>query len=255
MTVRDTDQTIPEAFVVQRGSGAALWRQIADYVSQQVRAGQYPSGSQMPTEQTMAEQFSVNRHTIRQAMSHLADQGLVRVEQGRGTFVQESVIDYPIGRRTRFSTNILAQQRDPGGRLLSIAELPAEQAVADALKIPLGTLVIRIERLNEADGRPLNVGSHYFPKNRFPAIGDAYRQTGSISKALALCGVSDYTRAVTRVTARTARNSDAALLQQSVKRPILLSEAINVDIAGQPIEYGVARWASDRTQLVFEPSE
>jgi hypothetical protein len=37
-----------------------------------------------------------------------------------------------------------------------------------------------------------------------------------------------------------------------VTRPILQSEAINIDLAGRPIEFGVTRFAADRVQIVFE---
>ncbi len=236
-----------------RGSGTALWRQIAEYLIVDITQQRYGSGERLPTEQALAAQFSVNRHTIRQTIAHLVDEGLLRVEQGRGTFVQGHLIDYQIGRRTRFSANMAAQQREIGGRLLTISEQPADRAVAEALAIRRGTVVIVIERLNVADGRPLNVSSHHFQKSRVPGMAAAYRQCLSISAALALCGVSDFTRAVTRVTAQVARAEDARLLEQSIKRPILVSEGINLDPAGRPLEFTVTRWASDRTQFVFEP--
>ncbi|MFY0116435.1 hypothetical protein ABTQ02_19100 [Acinetobacter baumannii] len=42
-------------------------------------------------------------------------------------------------------------------------------------------------------------------------------------------------------------------MQQAPTKPILLTEGINVDSAGRPVEYSVARWASERVQMVFEP--
>jgi GntR family phosphonate transport system transcriptional regulator len=183
----------------------------------------------------------------------LAEQGLVRVEQGRGIFVQENVIDYRIGRRTRFSENLSAQHKEASGKLLYAADLPADRPVAAALGLRKGVMVTMIERLGEADGRPINVSSHYFPKARFPEFVEHYRATGSITAALALSGVSDYSRKSTKVTARVVRAADARLLGQPPSRPILMTESINVDAVGLPIEYSVGRWASDRVQIVFEP--
>jgi GntR family transcriptional regulator, phosphonate transport system regulatory protein len=236
-----------------RGVGTALWRQIAERMEKEILEGVRRPGERLPTEIALAEAFGVNRHTLRRAMVALSEKGLIRTEQGRGTFVQENVIDYRVRRRTRFSENLGAERREAGGRLLSIREMPAEPAVAKALGIRPGTPVTVIERLGEADGKPVNVASHYFPKSRFPGIGEAYAASGSISRALAACGIPDYARKVTRVTARTARAADARLLAQAPNRPILMTEAVNVDEAGCPVEYSVARWASDRVQLIFEP--
>ena len=51
----------------------------------------------------LSERFGVNRHTVRRAISTLVEQGLLRVEQGRGTFVAEDVVEFVVGERTRFT--------------------------------------------------------------------------------------------------------------------------------------------------------
>lgn len=238
---------------LSRCGGTALWRQIAQGLEETIVGGGLQPGERLPTEQQLASRYGVNRHTVRQALAALADHGLVRIEQGRGSFVQESVIDYRVRKRTRFSENIAQQKREPRGRLLRAVELQADDAVARALEIRKGGAVILLETIGEADDRPVSVASHYFPKARFPELKTAYEETGSISQALARYGIADYTRKVTRVTARLPRAADARLLQQPGNRPILLTEGINVDAAGHPVEYSVARFASDRVQIVFEP--
>ena len=45
---------------------------------------------------------------------------------------------------------------------------------------------------------------------------------------------------------------EAVLLQQSRARPVLVTEAINADRAGTPIELSIARYAAARMQLVVE---
>ena len=236
-----------------RGTGTALWRQIAERLERDIVSGNRQPGERLPTEMQMAEEFGVNRHTLRRAVAALAEQGLVRIEQGRGTFVQESVIDYRVKKRTRFSENMLGHRREPSGRILAIREEPAEDAVAKALEIRKGTTVIVVERIGEVDGRPLSIASHYYPKARFPTLPEVMRDTGSITQTMERLGVGDYTRKVTKVTARAARAADARLLQQSPNKPILMTEGINIDATGRPVEYSVARWASDRVQMVFEP--
>ena len=234
-----------------RGQGVALWRQILGALEQDI-AGGLPPGGRLPTEATLAARFAVNRHTVRRAMEELQSRGLVRIEQGRGSFVAEDVLDYPLGPRTRFSELIRRQNREPQGRILRIEEVPADAVVAEALQLRRGRPVVLAERLGLADGRPVVLGTHCFSAMQFPGIARLIAADPSITHALAACGVPDYRRQVTRITARMPTPEEAGLLEQSRTRPILVTEAVNVDPAGLPVEVSFARYAAGRMQLVVE---
>jgi len=238
---------------VKRGVGVSLWRQIKEQIADDIAAGIIAPGSRLPTEHELANRFTVNRHTVRRAMKALETDGLIRIEQGRGTFVHEHVIDYPVRRRTRFSENIMAQRRQPGGWVLLSERVAATADVAEALGLAAGASVFMIRTIGEADGRPISVADHFFCALRFPEILEAFEESRSISKAMAQSGVTDFFRKVTRVTARMPDAEEAQLLSQPANRPLLVSESVNVDTQGSPIEYGLTRFAGDRVQLLFEP--
>jgi GntR family transcriptional regulator, phosphonate transport system regulatory protein len=237
---------------LDRGAGVALWRQIGAAIEAAIRGGHHAPGQRLPTEAELAQRFRVNRHTIRRAMEELESRGVVRVEQGRGSFVAEDVLDYPLNARTRFSEIIRAQNREPAGRVLRLAEIPAEPRIAELLEIRTGRMIVLAERLAMADGRPVALGSHHFPAHRFAGILPMLRENPSISHALAACGVPDYRRRITRITARMPTAEEAEVLQQSRSRPVLMSEAVNVDAAGKPVDATVTRYAAGRTQMVVE---
>jgi GntR family transcriptional repressor for pyruvate dehydrogenase complex len=54
-----------------------------------ILAGEFPLGTRLPPERQLANQLSVSRASLREAMSVLETLGLVRIEHGRGTFVCE----------------------------------------------------------------------------------------------------------------------------------------------------------------------
>lgn len=234
-------------------SGVALWRRIAESVEQEIAAGTLAPGGKLPTEAQMAAQFGVNRHTVRRALEELSRNGLVRVEQGRGSFVAEDVLDYTLGPRMRFSEWIRRHNKEPSGRTLDLRELPAEAAVAAGLGIRSGAKVVRLERLGLADGRPVSIGAHHFPAARFPKLLAALRAGAGISEALAQAGVHDYRRQVTRVSARMPTEQEATLLDMPRNRPLLVTENVNVDSAGAVVEFGLSRYPTPRVQIVFEP--
>ena len=87
----------------------------------------------------------------------------MRVEQGRGSFVTEDVIDYTVEPRTRFSEWIRRHNKEPSGRVLQLKETAADAQVAAGLGIRAGSRVVLFERLGLADDRPVSLTQHYFP--------------------------------------------------------------------------------------------
>jgi len=235
-----------------RGQGVSLWRQIASAMERDVTGGAHRPGDRLPTEAELAARFAVNRHTVRRAMEELETRGLIRIEQGRGSFVAEDVLDYSLGPRTRFSEIIRRQNREPGGRILRIAEIAADAALAEQLGIRRGRAVILVERLALADGLPIVIGAHHFPALRFARLPGLLAADASITAALTACGVPDYRRRVTRVTARLPTQEEAEILEQSRNRPVLVAEAVNTDPAGEVVDVTIARYAAGRVQLIVE---
>ncbi len=238
---------------LSRDQGITLWRQIARAVEGDITSGTLAIGAKLPTEAELSARFAVNRHTVRRALEELQRQGLVRVEQGRGSFVAEESIDYEVVPRTRFSEWIRRHNKEPSGQVLEVREVVAEAAVAAALGLRGGARVVRFERLGLADAMPVSLSMHYFPQARLPGLAAALQASGSVTAALAACGVPDYLRQSTRVTARLPHPREAELLRLPRTRPLLVAENINVEPDGTVIEFTISRYPTPRVQMVFEP--
>jgi GntR family phosphonate transport system transcriptional regulator len=112
--------------------------------------------------------------------------------------------------------------------------------------------VVQAVRLGLVDGRPVVLGEHFFSVARFPDIAAALAEDPSVTHALARFGVPDYRRAVTRVMARMPSAEEAQWLEQARSRPVLVTEALNTDPAGEPVEASFACYAAGRMQIVVE---
>lgn len=66
------------------------YQQVIETLSAEIRAGKHGVGSQLPTEWEIGERFAVSRITVRRAMEHLQNEGLVSRKIGRGTFVVDT---------------------------------------------------------------------------------------------------------------------------------------------------------------------
>ncbi|MEM7023836.1 MAG: phosphonate metabolism transcriptional regulator PhnF [Pseudomonadota bacterium] len=238
---------------LERGAGVAIWRQISERIEQELCAGDLHPGARLPTEADLAARFAVNRHTVRRAIADLAARGLVRVEQGRGTFLQDLVIDYPLRRRTSFSANLLAQGREPTHEILDVVDVLADATVAEALALRRGAAVVLSTNIGFADDVPVSYGRSWFPASRFPALADRLRDYTSISATLADYDLADYRRKSTRVFARLPSAGEAEGLKQPPSEPVLVTEAIDVDVDDSPIRYGSTCFAGARVQLTVAP--
>lgn len=248
-----TQATDHESSVTLARDGVALWRRIAGDLRRRLQAGEWAPGARLPTEAQLSTRFAVNRHTVRRALDELVRDGLVRVEQGRGAFATEDLLDYLVEPRTRFSAWIRRNSKEPSSQTLEIVDGEADAAISAALGIPVGKAVVWTDRLGFADGRPVALGRHVFDPARLPGIAAALRTESSITAALCQAGVSDYVRHSTRVTARMPTAQEAVLLRTARNLPLLVCENVNVDLSGQPIEYCLARYPTPRVQVVFEP--
>ena len=235
--------------MLARGKGIAMWRQVAEILESGMTDGTWAEGARLPTEGELALRFGVNRHPVRQGLRAPAERGLVRAQQGSGTYVERPPLTYPIGARTRFSDIVVAQAREPSGELLAETREPASPLIGEALRLPLGTPVIRLETTRRADGVPISWAVSAFPADRFPDVAKVYRETGSFTAAFRAAGVADYVRAETRIGARIADAIDAERLEIAVGRPVIEIDCVNTDLDGRPIQWARARFAGDRVRV------
>jgi GntR family phosphonate transport system transcriptional regulator len=94
-----------------------------------------------------------------------------------------------------------------------------------------------------------------FPVDRLPGIAAALEETNSVTTALDACGLPDYTRASTRISAARATPSHALHLRCREGDPVLHTRSLNVAPDGQPVEYGNTWYAADRVTLTLDHDE
>ena len=238
-----------------RRSGVAVWKQIADTLSTEIRNRAFNTTGRLPSENELSARFGVNRHTLRQAVAALQVDGLVRIEPGRGTFVQHELLDYVLSRRTRFSENLQRQGQLPSKQLLTARAMPAPERAAHELRLDRGASVLMVEMLDEANNQPVGLATAYYPAARFDGLLEMLHGGTCTTDILRHFGVQDYVRAESRITTQMPSEETARLLKQPSTRPVLCVECLDVDMAGQPIKYGETVFCGDRIQLVVNAGQ
>jgi GntR family transcriptional regulator, phosphonate transport system regulatory protein len=230
-----------------------LWRRIADDLAAAIAQGEYAAGDTLPTALALSERYGVHRHTVRQAFRHLAERGLVSVEQGRGTFVTPQRFPYKIGRRVSFRENLGAAAATARGIVLESAVAPASPQVAAALDLAAGTPVWEIRTLNEAGDTPMSVSLHYLEQARFPGLPARVQECGgSYTRVFATYGIARYERLSTRLTARAATGLEARLLRLSDGAPVLHSSGLDGTEDGKPLQLAETAFPGERMEMLIE---
>lgn len=227
-----------------------IWKSIHDTLAAEIAGGHYRPGDRLLTEAELAARFGVNRHTVRQALAALAASGTVRSRRGAGVFVTADPTDYPLGRKTRFHQSISALGKTPARRLTRLETRIGDAQETTALQLPAGTALHVVEGISMIDRQPVAFSRWVFDAGRLPGFLAAM-EGGSITAALAACGVADYSRASTRLTAELAPAATALLLEVAEGAPLLRSEFVNIDADGCPTEYGRTWFAGDRVTLTL----
>lgn len=142
---------------------APLYAKVEATLASEISAGQFPPGSQLPTEDSLISRFAVSRTTVRKAIESLVARGLVEIRRGKGTFVTEPKIRQDLTELTGFVEDMVRLGRNPGARLLDKRPVAADKTVAQHLGVSLGTQVYRIERIRLADGVAMSFDETYLP--------------------------------------------------------------------------------------------
>lgn len=231
------------------GTSPCFWARIAAELTDAISSGRYVPGQRLPSEHVLAEQFGVNRHTIRRSLASLCTQGLVRIARGSGTYVEEFAVDLALGKRTRHRQNLSHAGLRGGLQVLAAKTVHANAAQAAALQVPVRSRLLMLRVLGQTQQQPLHVSERLFPQPRFAGMEAAVRETGSITAGFLAHGVNDYTRRESRISADLPSADVAAELRQPINRPVLLVTSVNVDSEGLPIEFSSAWFAGDRVKL------
>ncbi len=232
------------------------WTKIKEAIERDIEDGVLMPGARLPTEPELQDLYATGRHSVRRALTELAREGSLSIEQGRGTFVlPRPRIEYAIGRRTRLRKNLGAQGIDVAGEALGSDLVPATGDVAEALQLPIGSDVVVTHRLTRADGVPVSFGRLFHDVARFPDFPERRCVLGSVSAVYRSYGVDDYLRGATTVYARPAKTEEVQRLRQHPDMPVMIVRAVDTLPDGTPIAFSKVVWSATRVRFTFDLDE
>lgn len=161
---------------------APLYLQVARELKAEIVGGVYPVGSSITTEDELCKRFSVSRHTVREAIRVLRDEGLVASRQGAGTVVVPPRTTGTDMHQVMSINDLLAFASDARLEIESMKMVTIDNKLATRTGIPAGEewLEVRGYRRTESADAPVS-RTEYYINRAFAAVGRLLqRHTGPI---------------------------------------------------------------------------
>lgn len=244
-------ESLAQQITIDRSSPVPLYFQFAQQLQHLIETGALPPGTRLSNEVAMADQFGLSRPTMRQAMQHLVDKGLLARKRGVGT----QVVTNRIRRQLEFTSLYEDLERDrrlPSTEVLSIETAPADAGIAAALRVAEGSDVVSVERLRLADGEPIAVMHNHLPAGLVELTRTALSE-GGLYQLLRRSGIVLSTADQT-IGARRATAAEARLLDETRGATLLTMVRTARDESGRPVEYGSHVYRASRYSFAMTVS-
>jgi GntR family transcriptional regulator len=136
-----------------------LYFQLYSLLKQSILNGTVANGTQMPTEQQLAESFGVSRITAKRAMDELAAEQLVERRRGKGTHVIYEYAPRPVqAPLIGMLEEIESMARHSEVQVISSKQLRPPAPIAHSLGLAEGARALFVTRVRSRDGQPFG---HY----------------------------------------------------------------------------------------------
>ncbi len=255
------------------------WRprylQVAEDLRDQINRGELPAGEPLPSETVLSETYKLSRTSVRNAIKQLKDWGLVRAEQGRGTYVRaprqrvrRTTERYQWEKdRVRLSEEERrktgATEKDTGLTMDGLTfhaeygTVEASETLAATFGVPVGTRLLhrRYQTSSRQENAPLSLVYSWLPYDLVsanPALLSADNEPwpGGTQHQLYTVGI-EIDRIVDELRARPPQPDEAAILDVEPGVSVIVLRKISIDTQGRVVEVAENILPGDRYELVY----
>jgi GntR family transcriptional regulator len=219
--------------------------EIADYLRTLVVAAE--PGDRMPSDAEICARFGVSRMTARHAVQLLVNEGLVFRRRGQGTFVSPRRVHRLLGSPLSFTESMRRRGLTASSQVLEFGHIDPTPEDVKALDIGGDERPLLLERLRLADGIPMAIERAVITP-RCPDILTEDLERESLHDVFERLGHVP-TRALAKVSARSATNRERDLLELTASGVVLCERRVISDQDEMPLEHTETRYAAERYEF------
>ena len=226
-----------------------LWAQIVDDLRRRLVGGEFET--HFPTDEELTRDYEVSRQTVREAVRHLTQEGLVVRQRGRGSSVNQAILEQPLHSLYSLASTVRAGGIEERSEVLAADWRPAAAEVAARLGVDGGDEVVFIARLRFAGGQPIAWDRSWLRKEQAGALLGADLSSGGLYDLLATCCSVRITGGWERIRPVLPDPADRKLLRLPPHEAAFSIERLAV--AGEtPVEWRRSLIRGDRYSLIAQ---
>ncbi|EIT85559.1 GntR family transcriptional regulator [Fictibacillus macauensis ZFHKF-1] len=237
--------------MIDKQSPLPIYYQIEKDLKDRIERGEWQEGHMIPSEREYAEHYNVSRMTVRQAITNLVNDGFLRRQRGKGTFVASKKIQQKMVRLTSFTEDMKQRNMIATTKVLSFTLMKADSLTAALFQMNEGEEIAEVQRMRLADGLPMALETSKLNLRLLQGITEKVIQHSLydyIEHTLNL----KVGAAVQKLEASVARQHESALLQITKGSPVLLMTRETKLKDGQVFESVKSVYRGDRYAFVME---
>lgn len=226
-----------------------LWIQAVNVIRGEIDRGVLRPGARLAPERELCRQLGISRVTLRKALGHLVEAGVLSASHGRGWYVTQTLPkkEWPNSLES-FSETAARMGLKPHSKVLRAEASPASIDEAEQLAIAPGTRLFRLERIRFLEGVPIALDLTRVPVALVPEIEQVDFSGRSLYSTLSAAGIEPV-RADSTIEAMKADDRVAEHLGVVPGDPLLVMRQHAVGATQLPLFVSTIQYAGDRYRL------
>ena len=234
---------------LDRDSPLPLWAQLEADLRRRIDSGEFEDG-RFPTDLNLTTDYEVSRHTVREAIRHLNKTGILKRERGRGTVINRSEFEQPLGTLYSLFQSIEATGTEQTSEVLQL-EVVTDSDAAAHLEPEEDTEFILLARLRRAGGEPLAVDRAWVPLTYGASLLDVDWSHTALYAEMTRIGAPTPTAGWERLAPVIPPPADRNLLDLPSGAAAFSLERLGMR-DGKPVEWRTTLIRGDRYRFVSE---
>jgi GntR family transcriptional regulator len=219
--------------------------EIAADLRKRVEAGEFSAGGVLPSEADLTRAYGASRVTVRRALESLREVGLIDSRQGFGWFVAVDRVRQNLAQLSTIERQLAERGAVAERQILDFAFVAASAHVRSVLGVDQ---VLRVRRLNRADGAPFARVTVWCPAELGASLSRADVAARPFYELLPV----EIGGATQTIGAALAESADANVLEVPLGSPVLRCERVTRDVDGHPVLLSVHVFPAHLTEFVVD---
>lgn len=226
-------------------SNSPIYLQLREVVRTKIEEGEYAPGMAIPSENSLADQYGINRLTVRNAIDALVHEGLLLRVQGKGVFVVGDKVERDLDTLGGFTQTMHDKKRTPRIKVISKSLRKAGASLGSTLGIDPDENVYYIKRICYADDAPFSLEEVYIPYSVVPKLEGIDLSVFTIYEVYEFYGIK-LKEAYQTLDIAKLNQKDARMLGLTDELPVFFFQCVSTDVNGRIIEFAKTYTRGDK---------